>query len=96
MTTTGMIISMSTVLARRTMRTALLATTALFGATAAFAQEAQDDVTQVEEIVVVGSQIRGSKVTAALPVTVVSEDDIIAAAPASGDDLFRSIPRWAM
>lgn len=93
MTTTGMTISMSTVLARRTMRTALLATTALFGATAAFAQETQDDVTQVDEIVVVGSQIRGSKVTAALPVTVVSEDDIVAAAPASGDDLFRSIPQ---
>ena len=76
------------------MRTALLATTALFGATAAVAQEAPaEQVTQVDEIVVVGSQIRGAKVTAALPVTVVGEEEILAAAATSGDDLFRSIPQ---
>ncbi|WP_242915026.1 TonB-dependent receptor domain-containing protein [Brevundimonas pishanensis] len=78
------------------MRTAMLASTALLGAafaTTAFAQDASEEPTSVDEIVVVGSQIRGAKVTAALPVTVISEDDIIAAAPASGDDLFRAIPQ---
>lgn len=85
---------MSSVFARNSMRTALLATTALFGATAAMAQQAPaEQVTQVDEIVVVGSQIRGAKVTAALPVTVIGEEEILAAAATSGDDLFRSIPQ---
>ena len=79
--------------ARRNLRAAMLASSALLGAAATTAYAQEQDVTEVEEIVVVGSQIRGAKVTAALPVTVVSEDDIIAAAPASGDDLFRSIPQ---
>ena len=46
-----------------------------------------------EDIVVVGSQIRGSKVTAALPVTVVDEAQIGATGATSGDELFRSIPQ---
>jgi len=82
---------------QRTLRAAMLASSALLGvvaATSAAAQTAQtEEPTVVDEIVVVGSQIRGAKVTAALPVTVLGEDDIIAAAPASGDDLFRSIPQ---
>ncbi|MGN6269650.1 MAG: TonB-dependent receptor domain-containing protein [Sphingomonas sp.] len=45
------------------------------------------------DIVVVGSQIRGSKITDVLPVTVVDQDDIDATAATSGDDLFRSIPQ---
>ena len=48
---------------------------------------------QGEEIVVVGSQIRGAKATGALPVTVVGEDRIAATGSLSGDDLFRSIPQ---
>lgn len=82
--------------ARGTFRAAMLASSALLGAafaSSAAAQQANDEITEVSEIIVVGSQIRGAKVTAALPVTVLSEDDIIAAAPASGDDLFRSIPQ---
>ncbi|MEG2499418.1 MAG: TonB-dependent receptor plug domain-containing protein, partial [Brevundimonas sp.] len=73
----------------------MLATTALFGAaTGAVAQEAaEDQATQVDEIVVVGSQIRGAKVTAALPVSVVNEEQILATAATSGDDLIRSIPQ---
>lgn len=46
----------------------------------------------VEEIVVVGSQIRGARINGALPVTVVGEDAIATSAAVSGDDLFRSIP----
>ncbi|WP_312138997.1 TonB-dependent receptor domain-containing protein [Brevundimonas sp.] len=82
---------------RHTLRAAMLASSALLGvavATSATAQSVtEEEPTVVDEIVVVGSQIRGAKVTAALPVTVLAEEDIIAAAPVSGDDLFRSIPQ---
>lgn len=46
-----------------------------------------------DEIVVVGTQIRGAQVTDILPVTVLNENDIDAVAPASGDELFRAIPQ---
>ncbi|WP_294293713.1 TonB-dependent receptor [uncultured Sphingomonas sp.] len=45
------------------------------------------------DIVVVGTQIRGTSVTAALPVTVVSQDDLAAIGATSGDDLLRAIPQ---
>ena len=45
------------------------------------------------DIVVVGSQIRGSKATAALPVTVLDEAQIGVTGATSGDELFRSIPQ---
>ncbi|MEL7782859.1 TonB-dependent receptor plug domain-containing protein [Citromicrobium bathyomarinum] len=44
-------------------------------------------------IVVVGSQIKGSKITDTLPVTVVDMDAIDNIAPSSGDELFRAIPQ---
>ncbi|MCW4463199.1 TonB-dependent receptor [Sphingomonas sp. BT-65] len=53
------------------------------------AQEAE----QGEEVVVIGSQIKGADVAGALPVTVLNEDDIAATAATSGDELFRSIPQ---
>src|SRR3546814_1319399 len=46
-----------------------------------------------EEIVVTGSRIAGTKITEALPVTVVGQDEIAATAAVSGDELLRSIPR---
>ncbi|MBN9787350.1 TonB-dependent receptor [Pseudonocardia sp. TMWB2A] len=46
-----------------------------------------------DAIVVVGSQIKGSKITEALPVTVVGSEEIANTAAASGDELFRSIPQ---
>src|SRR3546814_10501413 len=58
----------------------------------AYAQE--EDETPGSEIVVVGSQIAGAKINEALPVTVISRDDITATAAVSGDDLFRSIPQF--
>jgi iron complex outermembrane receptor protein len=77
-------------------RSALLATSALW----AFAGWAAPALAQggaapneVEELVVVGSQIQGSKVTAALPVTVVDATQIQATAAGSGDELFRTIPQ---
>lgn len=48
---------------------------------------------QLAEVVIVGSQIRGTRITEVLPVTVVEKEDIIATAAVSGDDLFRSIPQ---
>ncbi|GAA0298494.1 TonB-dependent receptor [Sphingomonas oligophenolica] len=45
------------------------------------------------DIVVTGSRIAGTKITAALPVTVLSENDIAATGAVSGDELFRSIPQ---
>lgn len=48
---------------------------------------------ELAEVVIVGSQIRGTRITEVLPVTVVEKEDIIATAAVSGDDLFRSIPQ---
>ena len=81
----------------RHFRATLLVTTAALGLSAhgAAAQSARQgqDVSTVEEVVVVGSQIEGSKVTAALPVTVLSLEQINATGAVSGDDLYRSIPQ---
>ena len=45
-----------------------------------FAVSAQDNedanASEVEEVVVVGSQIKGAKITGALPVSVITSDDI--------------------
>ena len=49
--------------------------------------------TEQRDIVVVGSQIRGTRVTEALPVTVLDERQIDATGALSGDELFRSIPQ---
>lgn len=73
-------------------------TAALAFSGAVMAQEAapagQDpEVTQVEDIVVVGSNIRGARTTAALPVVVVDEAQIDASGAVSGDELLRTIPQ---
>ena len=52
-----------------------------------FAQEESD----VEEVVVVGSQIKGAKITGALPVTVITAEDIESLAVESGEDLFADL-----
>lgn len=64
----------------------------------AFAQEASEPVDEAaaaseeDEIVVTGSRL-GGRTTAALPVTVVSADEIAATGAVSGDELFRTIPQ---
>ncbi|WP_332767029.1 TonB-dependent receptor domain-containing protein [Phenylobacterium sp.] len=74
----------------------MLATSALCTvaglATPVWAQDAAAGPEAVEEVVVVGSQIQG-KVTAALPVTMVTAEQIQATAAGSGDELFRTIPQ---
>ncbi|MDG2534340.1 TonB-dependent receptor [Sphingomonas sp. HITSZ_GF] len=48
---------------------------------------------KTDEIVVVGTQIRGASTTAALPVSVIDANQIDASGALSGDELFRSIPQ---
>lgn len=50
-----------------------------------------DEATQVEEVVVVGSRIKGTRINEALPVTVLGAEDIAAAGAVDGDELFRAI-----
>ena len=58
----------------------------LFSPLALFAADAE-----VEEVVVTGSQIKGAKITGALPVSILSSDDIEAIGVDSGDDLIENI-----
>jgi iron complex outermembrane recepter protein len=55
-----------------------------------FAQEEGVD-SNVEEVVTVGSQIKGAKITGALPVTVITADDIEGLGLESGDELFAEL-----
>lgn len=52
--------------------------------------EAADD--EVEEIIVVGTQIKGAQVDEILPVTVLDESDIELIGADSSDELFRNLP----
>lgn len=67
----------------------LTTTTNVWAQTASDAEPAQ----QLEEIVVTGTNIRGSEVAAVLPVVTIDQDQIAATGAISGDDLFRSIPQ---
>ena len=51
---------------------------------------AQDE-SEVEEVVVVGSQIKGAKITGALPVSVITAEDIEGLAIESGEELFQEL-----
>lgn len=55
------------------------------------ADPAPEDVSK--DIVIVGSQIKGSSTTDALPVTVIGRDQLDATGAASGDELLRAIPQ---
>jgi len=57
------------------------------------APAAQEASEKTDEIVVVGTQIRGASTTAALPVSVLDANQIEATGALSGDELFRSIPQ---
>ena len=58
---------------------------------AVVAQESDDSDSEVEEVVVVGSQIKGASITDALPVTVLSADDIEALGVSDGDELIENV-----
>ncbi|MEP7210715.1 MAG: TonB-dependent receptor, partial [Alphaproteobacteria bacterium] len=76
-------------------RAILLASTALvLGTGPALAQQTPPAAEPSHDvIVVVGSQIVGARASDVLLVTVVGRDEIDAAAPSSGDELYRSIPQ---
>ncbi|PHZ84585.1 TonB-dependent receptor domain-containing protein [Paremcibacter congregatus] len=52
----------------------------------------QEEALELDEIVVVGSQIKGAKVTGGLPVTLLGESDMDAIAASSASELFGSLP----
>ena len=58
-----------------------------------FAQEQQPKEEEVERIAVVGSNIKGSTVTSALPVTELGAEEIETTGALDGDELLRSIPQ---
>ena len=58
---------------------------------AVVAKESDDSDSEVEEVVVVGSQIKGASITDALPVTVLSADDIEALGVSDGDELIENV-----
>ena len=71
----------------------------LVGLSLSFFAIAQEDAAQlnnVEEVVVVGSQIKGAKITGALPVTVLSADDIDAIGALDGDELVNNLTEQGM
>src|SRR5690606_23179644 len=86
-----------TTAARGTIAVALLAlaiqTALAQDAAPAPADAGQDEAVQLDQIVVVGSHIRGAPTTEALPVVVMDADQIDAAGAASGDELLRDIPQ---
>ena len=58
------------------------------------AQDSSD--TDVEEVVVVGSQIKGASITSSLPVTVLSADDIEALGVSDGEELVEGLVEQGM
>lgn len=62
-------------------------------AAGAQAEAGGQDASELDDVVVVGSQIRGASTTAALPVVVFDQEQIDAIGAVSGDELMRSIPQ---
>ncbi len=75
------------------LRTLIFATTAICTGWSHSALAEDTKAAPIDEIIVVGSRIEGAKLTAALPVSVIGDEQIKAIAAISGDDLFRSIPQ---
>jgi iron complex outermembrane receptor protein len=57
----------------------------------AYASQAPTEASVMEEIVVTGTQIKGAQISAALPVTVLSAEDIEAIGINSGDELLENL-----
>jgi len=80
----------------RSLTLGLTMASTIFTSLAAAQQSAPTPVAREEdlqEIVIVGSNIRRAEITGILPVTVIEADDIDATVARSGDDLMRSIPQ---
>ena len=70
--------------------------TAILLSTASLPALSADETNEIEEIVVTGSQIKGAKITGALPVSIISGADIEAIGVDSGDDLLEHIVEQGM
>ena len=62
------------------------------GSGTVLAQESEDDEEKIEEITVVGSQIKGASISDALSVSVIQAVEIEAMGVSSGDELFDQMP----
>ena len=71
-----------------------LLTTLMLMPIALIAQDSEDS--EVEEIVVVGSQIKGASITEALPVTVLSAEDIESLGVGDGEELVEGLAEQGM
>lgn len=81
---------------KASLKSALLGSVVLASGMAGYAQDApdsEDEARELDKVVIVGSQIVGSDVAGALPVTVLSVDDIDVTGASSGDELLRAIPQ---
>lgn len=81
---------------KASLKSALLGSVVLASGMIGYAQDATDndeDTRELDKVVIVGSQIVGSDVAGALPVTVLNVDDIDVTGAGSGDELLRSIPQ---
>lgn len=87
------IVALSTGVAYAEQASSLAVTAAAAQATDGGAPDGPVTENRGDDIVVIGSQIRGAKTTGALPVNLVGEEQIQAVAAVSGADLFRSIPQ---
>jgi iron complex outermembrane receptor protein len=73
----------------------LLCGMTLLGAATSYAQtpEPAKEEPKLQSVTVVGSSIKGSRITTALPVTMLSADEIAATGAVDGDDLLRTVPQ---
>jgi outer membrane receptor protein involved in Fe transport len=81
---------------KTSLKAALLGSAVFATGFVAQAQETTDDAEdsrELDTVVVVGSQIVGSDIAGALPVTVLNVDDIDVTGAGSGDELLRAIPQ---
>ncbi len=81
---------------KATLKSALLGSVVLASGMVGYAQDgadSDDEARELDKVVIVGSQIVGSDVAGALPVTVLSVDDIDVTGASSGDELLRAIPQ---
>lgn len=81
---------------KTSLKAALLGSAVFATGLIAQAQDTTDDAEDAREldtVVVVGSQIVGSDIAGALPVTVLNVDDIDVTGAGSGDELLRAIPQ---
>ncbi|MEL6666418.1 MAG: TonB-dependent receptor [Pseudomonadota bacterium] len=81
---------------KTSLKAALLGSAVFATGFVAYAQDGADnaeDARELDTVVVVGSQIVGSDIAGALPVTVLNVDDIDVTGAGSGDELLRAIPQ---